>query len=141
MKRILDLALLPHAVVPLGWNISREDTLYTSRAQTKTWVFVSINCSNIIKKDKGRTADDSTHWVLENPMPNLSLRDHAHTPFGSFQLALKYQICKNYIESDIASTYCRDTKLLEPSECTRAPDSNYWRPGVSSVSEKCTWYS
>lgn len=110
MKRILDFALLPHAVVPLGWNISREDTLYTSMAQT--WVLGSINCSNIIKKDKGRIADDSTHWVLENPVPNLSLRDHAHTPFGSFQLALKYQICKNYIESNIASTYCRDTKLL-----------------------------
>ena len=118
MKRILDFAVLPHAVVPLGWNVSRADKLlkqYRLTGDIKTnlthahiWVFSSINCSNIIKKDKGRIADDSTHWVLENPMlPHLSLWDHAHTPapLGAFQTAFKYQICKKQLTYPAAELF------------------------------------
>jgi len=116
MKRILDFAVLPHAVVPLGWNVSRADKLLkqyrltgdTNLTQAHIWVFSSINCSNIIKKDKGRIADDSTHWVLENPMlPHLSLWDHAHTPapLGAFQTAFKYQICKKQLTYPAAELF------------------------------------
>ena len=99
MIRILDFAILPQAVVALGFlEDSKESTklnkfrgyLNLDLLSSRHFVYDIIKSSKIIKKKiPVITEENINEWKL-GPVQAF------HKPLGSYQTALKYQVCKSY---------------------------------------------